>query len=233
MAGIAVLVVLVAVIAGRTLIDTATASDFQIVSQRSDIEQASDASASPSTSAADAAHGASGSSASGAGDASPSAAASIFVHVTGCVARPGLVELAEGSRVADAVQAAGGFSEDAQADSVNLARVVQDGEQVAVLSAAQVEAGGQAAQPEAQAAAGAAAGTGAAAGSAAQAGSKVNVNTATAEQLQELPGIGPSTAQKIVAERSSNGPFAAVADLTRVSGIGEKKLASIADLVCV
>ncbi|HAM15098.1 MAG TPA: competence protein ComEA, partial [Eggerthellaceae bacterium] len=154
MAGIAVLVVLVAVIAGRTLIDTATASDFQIVSQRSDIEQASDASASPSTSAADAAHGASGSSASGAGDASPSAAASIFVHVTGCVARPGLVELAEGSRVADAVQAAGGFSEDAQADSVNLARVVQDGEQVAVLSAAQVEAGGQAAQPEAQAAAG-------------------------------------------------------------------------------
>lgn len=155
----------------------------------------------------------------------PQAQQTVFVHVTGAVASPGLYEVTEGSRVAQAVEAAGGFAEGAATGALNLARVVADGEQVVVPTQAEIDA----AQSSASSAGGASvggAGTGVL-------GGKVNINTATVEQLDSLPGIGASTAAKIVADRESNGPFSTTEDLKRVSGIGDKKFAALADEICV
>lgn len=151
------------------------------------------------------------------------AQAVIAVHVGGAVASPGVYELAEGARVQDAVAAAGGLAEGAASDALNLARTLADGEQVIVPSQADVEVAASAAAEGT-----AAAGTGTAA-----AGGKVNINAATAAELDALPGIGPSTAEKIIADREANGPFASTEDLKRVSGIGDKKYAQLADAICV
>ena len=148
-------------------------------------------------------------------------ARTVVVHVGGAVADPGVRELAEGSRVQDAVDASGGFAEGAASDALNLARVLSDGEQV-VVPTLEESAGAQGAD---------AAGAGASSGSAA--GGRVNINRATAAELDTLPGVGPSTAEKIVADREANGPFATTEDLKRVSGIGDKKYEELADLVCV
>ncbi|MGN1361173.1 MAG: helix-hairpin-helix domain-containing protein [Eggerthellaceae bacterium] len=163
-------------------------------------------------------------------------AASIFVHVIGAVREPGVYELSQGSRVSDAVEAAGGTTSKASVDSVNLARVLTDGEQVLVPTKAQVKEQGKAAgqddsvaSQEGGATAGSAASARSAGGSDSQSAEtgKVNINTASSAELQTLKGVGPATAQKIIDERTENGPFAKVDDLTRVSGIGEKKLAAI------
>lgn len=148
------------------------------------------------------------------GQASPT----IAVHVSGAVAAPGVYELEEGARVADAVELAGGFLEGAAENALNLARVLNDGEQVVVPTAEE-----HAAQQTAAEASGGAAGV----------GGKVNINTASAEQLDTLPGVGESTAQKIIADREANGPFSSPEDLKRVSGIGDKKYAELADLITV
>ena len=148
-------------------------------------------------------------------------ARTVVVHVGGAVADPGVRELAEGSRVQDAVDASGGFAEGAAPDALNLARVLTDGEQV-VVPTLEEAAGAQGAD---------AAGAGASSGSAV--GGRVNINRATAAELDTLPGVGPSTAEKIVADREANGPFATTEDLKRVSGIGDKKYEELADLVCV
>lgn len=150
-------------------------------------------------------------------------ARTVVVHVGGAVADPGVRELAEGSRVQDAVDASGGFAEGAAPDALNLARVLSDGEQV-VVPTLEEAAGAQGADAGA-------AGAGASSGSAA--GGRVNINRATAAELDTLPGVGPSTAEKIVADREANGPFATTEDLKRVSGIGDKKYEELADLVCV
>lgn len=157
----------------------------------------------------------------------------VVVHVAGCVARPGVYALDPGSRVADAVTAAGGPLADAATESINLARLLIDGEQVYLPSAEEVASGaavGAGAGAGAAGAAGGAAG-GATAGPAAAAGDLVNVNTASAAELEALPGVGPSTAQKIVADREKNGPFLVPEDLMRVPGIGPKKFEAMADLV--
>lgn len=145
-------------------------------------------------------------------------APTIAVHVSGAVAAPGVYELEEGARVADAVELAGGFLEGAAENALNLARVLNDGEQVVVPTAEE-----HAAQQTAAEASGGAAGV----------GGKVNINTASAEQLDTLPGVGESTAQKIIADREANGPFSSPEDLKRVSGIGDKKYAELADLITV
>lgn len=160
-----------------------------------------------------------------AAEEAPTEPARICVHVDGCVANPGIVYIEEGSRVADAVQAAGGMTEEASSSGMNLARVLQDGEQVVVPSAAQ-------AVPT-QASEGASQAAGAAAQAGAAASGKVNINTASAAELQTLSGIGPSKAQKIVDHRLSSGPFESVDGLTEVSGIGDKTLEAIRDQVCV
>lgn len=143
-----------------------------------------------------------------------------YVHVGGAVASPGVYAVLGGSRVDDALAAAGGLAADAAPDAVNRARVVSDGEQVVVPT---VE----------EAAAAPAASPGAATPGAGGAAARVNLNTAGAAELTTLNGIGEATAAKIIADREANGPFATVDELTRVSGIGERKLAALRDAVCV
>lgn len=143
----------------------------------------------------------------------------ICVHVSGCVKSPGVYELAEGRRVADAIEKAGGALDDANLDSINLARVPQDGEQIHVPSR---EAAGQVG----------ATGGASAASPSGEAG-PININTATVEELTKLDGVGEATAEKIVAERTKNGPFSSVEDIKRVSGIGDKKFEALKDDICV
>lgn len=145
------------------------------------------------------------------------ASATILVHVVGAVRHPGVYRLAPGAHAIDAVEAAGGMLGDAVPEDVNLAAEVADGEQVAIPDADDAAA----MLAPAPRGAGAAPGSG---GGATAAGAPININTADALALEELPGVGPSTAAKIVADREANGPFASVDDLSRVSGIGPKKL---------
>jgi competence protein ComEA len=166
------------------------------------------------------------SSGTAAGDsAETTESAQVTVHVVGAVRTPGVYALRKGSRAADAVEAAGGLLGNAAPSALNLARVVQDGEQVVVPTADEAATGAAAAGGAGSAAAAGAGGAGA--------GGKVNLNTATAEQLDALPGVGPSTAAKIVADREQNGPFRSPDDLMRVTGIGAKKFASLKDLISV
>ena len=144
---------------------------------------------------------------------------SIFVHVDGEVATPGLIELPEGSRVNDAIQAAGGFTEEARHDAVNLARILTDGEQILVPSTAQADND--------------AGTTTTASSSPGTTSGKVNINTADAATLDTLPGVGASTAAKIVADREANGPFKTIEELKRVSGIGDKKFAQLEGSITV
>ena len=151
-------------------------------------------------------------------DSTDEMAARVFVHVGGAVVHPGVQELEEGSRVQDAVEAAGGFADGAARDALKLARVLQDGEQVVVPTEEELTAS---VSPSAEVSA------------APAARGRININTATAEELDALPGIGPATAEKIVADREANGPFSTIEDLKRVSGIGDKKYTELADSVCV
>ena len=151
-------------------------------------------------------------------DSTGEMAARVFVHVGGAVVHPGVQELEEGSRVQDAVEAAGGFADGAARDALNLARVLQDGEQVVVPTEEELTAS---VSPSAEVSA------------APAARGRININTATAEELDALPGIGPATAEKIVADREANGPFSTIEDLKRVAGIGDKKYTELADSVCV
>jgi competence protein ComEA len=144
----------------------------------------------------------------------------IYVHVAGAVNRPGLYELPQGSRVDDAVKAAGGATADADLDSLNLAAKVRDGDKVLV--------------PKKGGASGGVAMAGGAAGAAGSAqGAVINLNTATLADLDTLPGIGPALAQRIVSYRDAHGGFRTVDDLQNVPGIGPKKLAELRDLVTV
>ena len=143
--------------------------------------------------------------------------AQVYVYVTGAVANPGVYSLDEGLRVCDAVEAAGGLTEDADASTVNLARVLSDGEHIALPTKAEVETA------LAQGSAGGAAG----------ASSLVNINTADASALETLSGVGSATAQAIISDREQNGPFSTIEDLMRVDGIGEKKFAKLKDSICV
>jgi competence protein ComEA len=144
----------------------------------------------------------------------------IYVHVVGAVVSPGLFPLAPGSRVVDALAAAHGFADGADPAGVNLARVLTDGEQLVV-------------PRQGEAPAPAASGSAAASPTGASPSTPVDLNTATAEQLETLPRVGPSLAARIIAWRSAHGRFARVADLGRVPGIGDRTLASLTPLVRV
>lgn len=165
---------------------------------------------------------------------------SICVHVSGEVASPGICYLEEGARVADAIDAVGGMLPSAAADALNLARPLEDGEQIIVISkeeqARALEAAGaaEAAPPSAPSpSAGNGSSPNASAGAAITSSGKVNINAATSAELQTLSGIGQSKAEKIIAYRESSGPFKSVDDLTKVSGIGDKTLEAIRDAICV
>ncbi len=172
----------------------------------------------------------------------------IVVHVAGAVVNPGVYSLAPGARVSDALSAAGGAAKSADTDCINLALPVRDGEQVYVptrqantgsAGAALSGGSGQPTRPSSveivapnRADITRSAPDPAPAPSAASAKPSgtglININTASAKELEGLPGVGPVLAQRIVDYRSANGPFAAVEGLTGVSGIGKAKLEKIA-----
>lgn len=147
--------------------------------------------------------------------------ASVVVYVSGAVMTPGLVEVPQGSRVGDALAVAGGFDETADPSALNLARVVEDGEQIDVPTRDERSA------QESAATEGQGSGSGASSPASSKTTGLVNINTATQAELESLPGVGPSTAKKIIDDRTANGPFKKKEDLKRVSGIGEKKYASL------
>lgn len=202
--GLAMLLVMVAVTAGRFAIDAATATEIPLErTVQEDVEPPSQASTDAESLEAE------------------HEKQVIYVHVSGAVRDSGLVELEYGARVADAIEAAGGPSDDAYTDAINLARRVEDGEHVHLPSSGETEQG-MVAPPQTIDLSSPGIPSG-----------KVNINTANAAELEELPGIGPSTAQKIISDRDSNGPYEAPEDLKRVSGIGDKKFDALEDLICV
>jgi competence protein ComEA len=153
----------------------------------------------------------------------------VVVDVVGAVRRSGVVRLHPGARVFDALAAAGGATADADLVRLNLAAPVADGARIAV-----PRLGAPAPEVDPVAVTGAAApSAGGATGTAPSPASPVDINTATAEQLDALPGIGPATAAAIIADRQGNGPFRSVDDLGRVRGIGDAKLEQLRRLVTV
>jgi competence protein ComEA len=138
--------------------------------------------------------------------------------VVGKVRKPGIVTVPKGSRVFEAIAAAGGLKGNVDTTAVNMARLLTDGEQILIGTAPATVPGA--------AAGAAAAGSGAAP-------AKINLNTATAEQLDTLPGVGPVTAQSILSWRTENGRFTSVEDLLDVKGIGDATLAELRDHVTV
>lgn len=162
------------------------------------------------------------------GTASTAQPARLSVHVVGEVANPGLYEVDAGSRVQAAIDAAGGFTNDANQGSVNLAREIVDGEQIAVASKNASAAGASGAGSAGTASSGTSA-----SGASGASGGLVNINTADIAGLSSLSGIGEATAKKIIADREKNGPFKTTKDITRVSGIGDKKYEAIKDSITV
>lgn len=164
----------------------------------------------------------------GPGTASPGTGAppppELIVHVAGAVTRPGIVHLAAGARVVDAIEAAGGVADDADLDQLNLAAPLGDGVQVRVPHEGETVPSPVSPAPI---------GPGGGAAGAPPAPTVVDLNRATATELEQLPGIGPSLAGAIVTWRTDHGPFTRIDDLLEVPGIGPAKLASLADRVSV
>jgi len=163
-------------------------------------------------------------SATGAAPVSPSSAALVVVDVAGKVRHPGLYRLPPGSRVDDAIRAAGGARPGVRLDGLNLAAKLVDGQQVAVGIAPAAGGGGVA---------GGSGGGGGGGASGGSTGAPVNLNTATVDQLQTLPGVGPVLAQHILDWRSQHGSFTSVDQLDDVTGIGDVKFAALKPLVTV
>jgi len=143
----------------------------------------------------------------------------IVVHITGAVPRPGVYALPEGARVQDAISAAGGFLAEADKEFINLARILEDGEMLEIPYA---EGFSPVIPTPVQ--------TIITAGSDAD---LININTASSLELESLPGIGPTIAQKIIDYRTENGPFFSTEDIINVSGIGPGTYERIKDLITV
>ena len=152
------------------------------------------------------------------GTAPETTAASVTVHVAGAVRHPGVYAIDGGGRVIDAVDAAGGLAADADPDRINLAATLSDGERVFVPRLGEDDP-----MPV----------TGTSGGSTGSPTGPLDLNAATAAELETLPGIGPTTAAAIVAYRDLHGPFASVDDLADVAGIGPSKLEALQGLVTV
>lgn len=157
----------------------------------------------------------------GSAESSASARPEIVVHVVGAVRRPGLVRLTEGARVQDALDAARGLTGAARPGRLNLAQLLSDGQQVVI---------GTTGEASSEVRDGSAPGPATTGSSAA---STVDLNRATAAELEQLPGVGPVTAAAILAWRSQHGRFTAVPELQQVDGIGPKTFAQIAPHVRV
>jgi len=148
----------------------------------------------------------------------PPTPAPIAVHVTGAVLQPDVYSLPAGSRVSDAIEAAGGLSEDANPDILNLATILEDGQRIFVPT---VPPDPPPTQPRG------------ALPTPPDSNQLISINTGTQLELETLPGIGPVTAQKIIAYRETNGLFDAIEEIQDVPGIGPKTFESIKDLITV
>jgi len=143
----------------------------------------------------------------------------LIVHITGAVPRPGVYALAQGSRVQDAISAAGGFLAEAEKKGINLARALEDGEQ---LDVPYVEGASPVIATDAPPVIQDPSAT-----------ELININFASQVELESLPGIGPTTAQKIIAYREQNGPFLTIEEIINVPGIGPGTYERIKDLITV
>jgi competence protein ComEA len=144
-----------------------------------------------------------------------------IVHVTGAVPRPGVYALAQSSRVQDAISAAGGFLADAERSGINLARALEDGEQLDIpYTAGSSPVLGTEIPPLVLT-------------EPSSSSELININTASQAELETLPGIGPTTAQKIIQYREQNGPFVSTEDIVNVAGIGTGTYERIKDLITV
>jgi len=152
----------------------------------------------------------------------------IAVHVKGQVKNPGIVYLEEGKRVNDVLEAAGGVLETADLDAINLAAYVQDGQEIYVPAKGEIaklaenafSSPSQVQNPMPS-------------NKTNSANKKININTASAKELEELPGIGAAIAQRIVDYRNQNGPFSDIEEIQNVSGIGSSRFNQIKDLIDV
>ncbi|MCG0276701.1 MAG: helix-hairpin-helix domain-containing protein [Thermosediminibacteraceae bacterium] len=140
----------------------------------------------------------------------------IVVHVAGAVKNPGVYELDEGSRVIDAVKAAGGYLPEADIASINLAKKLHDEDKLYIPRVGESPATGDAGS-----------------GGGSSSDGRIDINSAGLEELDRLPGIGPALAQRIIDYRNQHGPFKSVEELKNVSGIGEKRFEEIKNLVKV
>ena len=148
----------------------------------------------------------------------------IMVHIDGEVVTPGIISLKAGSRIADAIQACGGTTDISDISKINLAYELKDGQKVYIPSIYDVEdveyiqndAGNNVIIPDTS-----------------SSSALVNINSATQAELETLPGIGPSTAAKIIDYRNKNGDFKNIEDIMNVSGIGESKFNNIKNYICI
>lgn len=156
---------------------------------------------------------------------------SIAVYVSGAVNKPGVVTLPAGSRAVDAVNACGGVLPTADPDKINMAQELKDGEQLRVPERAQVAtaSGATGAAATGTATAGSASG----ATSASPAGGLVNINTASEQELDTLPGIGPAMAKRIIEYRTTEGGFKKLEDIKNIKGIGDAKYNKLKDKICI
>ena len=154
----------------------------------------------------------------------------VIIHITGSVKNPGIVKLKEGSRIEDAIEAAGGLTENADITKVNLAYVVEDGTKIKIPSASEEDIGdediidsksGDNIIIEENTV------------SSNNSTQTININKATEKEFETLPGIGPSLASKIIEYRNQNGKFGSIEDIKNVNGIGDNKYEKIKDLITV
>ena len=159
----------------------------------------------------------------------------IAVYVTGAVVEPGVVYLQQGARGGDAVKACGGFLPEAAVDQVNLTMVLKDGQQLRVPVKAAPGTGAVGNENPGGAPSGQSGLTSnvSASRAAVSGGALVNINTADVKQLDTLPGVGPSMAQRIIEYREANGGFSVPEDLKKVRGIGDAKFQKLQDKICI
>ena len=154
----------------------------------------------------------------------------IIIHVAGAVLNPGIVEVKENARIDDVIKAAGGATENSDLNQVNLAYAVEDGQKIYIPSKAEITKNDEDIETVINGTSSESILEG---GENNTEGSLININTADETKLQELPGIGQSTALKIINYRKENGKFKSIEDIKNVSGIGDSKYESIKDLICV
>lgn len=149
----------------------------------------------------------------------------IFLHITGEVNSPGIIEIDEGARLVDVIEAAGGFTENADINKINLAYLVKDGQKINIPNVNSVDTNSYITENMGE--------NIIIEDITSSSTNLVNINTATQTELETLTGIGPSTALKIIKYREENGKFKTIEEIKNVAGIGDSKFEAIKDEICV